>query len=498
MKIFSAGQIKDWDRYTIQQERITSTQLMERAATACVNWMKKNIPVSKKIVVFCGTGNNGGDGLAIARLLHKVKYQVSLHILDSEKRSEGFIPNLSRLSKLKIEINYIRSAKDFSVVTTNTVIVDALFGTGVDRPLQHTAAKLVKHINEQNNCIISIDMPSGLAPDKYIDSGAIIKATHTLTFETNKLAFFLAENAGYTGEVHVLPIDLEKKYYHDTIAAFETVDAKTIAQIYNPRNPFAHKYTFGHALLYAGSKNMMGAAVLCSKGCIRSGAGLVTIQVAPGCEAIIHTALPEAITSSEKDTTISWLKKSAAAIGPGLEKSSANKQLLKKLLVSWDKPLVIDATALSLLKDLAELLPKRKKNPAILTPHTGEFDQLFGKTANDFERMKLAVEKASELGCYIILKGHYTLIACPEGIHYFNTTGNAGMATAGMGDTLTGILCGLLAQEYRQREACILGVYLHGLAGDIAAQQLSQEALIASDLIDHLGAAFLQIKNTSS
>ena len=495
MKIFSAAQIREWDAYTIREEPITGIDLMERAATACFSWIKKNSFTSKKIMVFCGTGNNGGDALVIVRLLHKAKCKVAVYILDSKNRSEAFNVNLNRLSALKIDLFFIQSKKDFPVVVKNTLVIDALFGTGLDRPLKNLAAQLVNHINQQNAPVISIDMPSGLSADIYSGKEAIIKATQTLSFETNKLAFLLPENISHTGQVHLISIGLSKKYYNSTTALFETIDRQLIQHIYKPRNPFAHKYTFGHALLYAGSKNMMGAAMLCSKACLRSGAGLVTIHVTPGCEAIIHTSLPEAITSSENDTGKSWLKKSAIAIGPGLEKSATNKQLLKKLLIQWDGPLVIDATALSFLSSFTDLLPLRKKNPAILTPHTGEFEQLFGKTSNDFERLQLAIEKAHSLECYIILKGHNTLIACPDDTHYFNTTGNAGMATAGTGDTLTGILCGLLAQGYSQKEACILGVYLHGFAGDIAAKKLSQEALIASDIIDNLGEGFKQIKN---
>jgi hydroxyethylthiazole kinase-like uncharacterized protein yjeF len=498
MKIFSAQQIRAWDAFTIKEEPITSIDLMERAASACSDWIRKNIPSSKKIMVFCGSGNNGGDGLAIARLLHKAKYKVSVYVLASKNSSDNFAVNLQRSKTLKMDVVTLQVAADFPLVLKNTVLIDALFGTGVNRPLKSLPAQLVNYINNQNATVVSIDMPSGLPADMYTGDDAIVKATHTLSFETYKLTFLLPQNAVYIGQIHLLSIGLSKKYYEITSAAFENTDEQLINSIYKPRNQVAHKYTFGNALLYAGSKNMMGAAVLCSKACIRSGAGLVTIHVAPNCEAIIHTSLPEAITSSEKDPVTTWIKKSAIAIGPGLEKSAANKQLLNKLLSAWEGPLVIDASALSLLSTFLNKLSLRKKNPAILTPHTGEFEQLFGKTTNDLERLQLAAEKAHRLGCYIILKGHYTFIACPNGTHYFNTTGNAGMATAGTGDTLTGIICGLLSQGYPAKEAAILGVYLHGLAGDIAAEKTSQEAMIASDLIDNLGAAFLKIQQKKS
>ena len=495
MKIFTAAQIQDWDKQTIKQEPIASAELMERAATACFKWLQKNTAVDKHFIVCCGTGNNGGDGLVIARLLLKVKYKVSVYILDNKKRSDGFSINLIRLSALKMEVAYIKTAKDFPAISKNDIVIDALFGTGLDRALKNGAANLVSYINQQNAPVISIDIPSGLSADVFLDSDAIIKATHTLTFQTNKLAFYLSGNAVYTGAIHVLDIGLDKKYYTTTPTQFQSVDEAMIHQLYKPRDAFAHKYNFGHALLYAGSKNMMGAAVLCAKACVRSGVGLATLHVAADCEAIIHTTLPEAITITANDTDKTWLKKSAIAIGPGLEDSSRNKQLLKKLLQGWQLPLVIDATALTILSFLKDLLPKRKGHPVILTPHTGEFEKLFGKTNNSFDTLQLAIEKAASLNCYIVLKGHYTLIACPDGQHYFNTTGNAGMATAGSGDTLTGILCGLLAQGYKEKEACILGVYLHGLAGDIAAEKFSQEAMMASDISDCLGEGFKLIKS---
>lgn len=494
MKIFTAAQIHEWDKYTIKEEPVAAIDLMERAASACFNWLKENISFKKHFIIFCGNGNNGGDGLVIARLLHRAKCSVTVYALDSKKRTDENTINCKWLSALKVKLVYVSSEKDFPSILKNTVVIDALYGTGLDRPLKNIAALLVNHINQQAATVISIDVPSGLCADVYSGKEVIIKATHTLSFETNKLAFLLTENTSYTGQVHVLNIYLSKKYYNDTPAVFETIDEQLIGKIYKPRNPFGHKYNFGNALLYAGSKNMMGAAVLCTKACLRTGTGLATIHVTPESVAIINTSLPEAITTSENEANKSWLKKTAIAVGPGLDLAVKNKQLVKKLLLAWAGALVIDATALSLLIPYCALLSKRKLHPAILTPHTGEFERLFGKTSDPFERLQLAAEKAVILRCYIILKGHFTLIACPDGSCFFNTTGNAGMATAGSGDVLTGILCGLLAQGYTEKEACILSVYLHGLAGDIAAENLSQEAMIASDIIDCMGDAFKQIK----
>ena len=498
MKIFTSAQIREWDKYTIKEEPVAGIDLMERAATACFNWIKENIAIANHFTIFCGSGNNGGDGLVIARLLHKAKYSVNVYVLDSKKRSEENSINLKRLSTVRLKTIFINTAKDFPADLKNTIVIDALFGTGLDRPLKNIDALLVNHINQQTAKVISIDIPSGLCADIYCEQEAIIKATHTLSFQINKLAFLLAEYIEYTGQVHLINIGLNKKYYESTASQFETIDQQLISKIYKPRNQFAHKYNFGHALLYAGSKNMMGAAILSTKACIKSGVGLATIHVTPGSEGIINMSLPEAITTSVNNTNEAWLKKTAIAIGPGLDSSVKNKQLIKKLLSAWEGPLVVDATALSLLTPHLSLLALRKLHPAILTPHTGEFERLFSKTSNPFERLKLAGEKAATLQCYIILKGHYTLIACPDGSCFFNTTGNAGMATAGSGDALTGMLCGLLAQGYKEKEACILGVYLHGLAGDIAAENMSEEAMMAGDIIDCLAEGFKQIKRQTS
>ncbi len=494
MKIFTAEQIRNWDKCTIARAGISSTKLMENAATACLKWIKKKLHHHNNFIIFCGTGNNGGDGLALARLLHKSGCSVKVYVLQSNKQSADFLYNLQKMPRAKTTIHFIENVKDFPAMYGRDVVVDALFGTGLNRPLNGLAARLVQHINKAKAQVISIDIPSGLMAEAYTgDEAWIVKAGHTLSFQVNKLAFFMPGNIEYTGEVALLPIGLNEVYYAETPAVFETADRELIKKIYKPRNPFAHKYSFGHALIYAGSKHMMGAGVLCCKACVKTGAGLVSIMVEPGCEQVIHISLPEAITTAEKDTGKSWIKKSVVAMGPGLEASSKNKTLLKKLLSNWKGPLVLDATALSLLSPFIKLLPLRTEHPVILTPHTGEFEKLFGKSTNDFARVKSAVDKAKSLHCYIILKGHYTLIATPEGNHFFNTTGNAGMATAGSGDTLTGIVCGLLCQGYTEKDACIFGVYIHGLAGDIAAGKLSQEAMLASDISENLGEAYKAI-----
>ena len=493
MKIFSAQQVREWDSYTIKHEPISSIDLMKRAAGECFQWLLQEFSGNNRFMIFCGPGNNGGDGLAIARKLSRAKKEVIVFILAHEKQSDDFIINLERLTTENINCRFI-TEDNFPSIEHNSVIIDALFGIGLNKPLEGIAGKLVEHINKSGQTIISIDIPSGLFADKTSLGNPIIKATRTISFQSKKLAFMLPENAAYIGDVRILNIGLNEKFYAQTETSFSIIDEALIKSIYKPRNNFSHKYDYGHALLYAGSKNMIGAAMLCSKAGLRSGAGLVTVHADEDTSPAIHIAIPEVITSHENNIEKETGKKNAVGIGPGLESSTHNSELLEKLILHFEPPLVIDAIALNLLAQFPEYLLQRKSNPAILTPHTGEFEKLFGKTANDFERIELAIHKASSLNCYIILKGHYTFVATPGGKGFFNSTGNPGMATAGSGDVLTGLITGLLARKYSQEEACVLGVYLHGIAGDIAAEKFSEEAMIAGDIIDCFGEAFKKVR----
>lgn len=498
MKIFSASQIKEWDNHTISNEPVNSIDLMERAAGTCYKWITDHCNVKSNFIVVCGNGNNGGDGLAIARMLLQAKISTLVYLLQADKRSEDCSINLNRLKDLNVPLIEIADVKDFPALPPGSILIDALFGTGLNKPLEGMVGALVQHINQSGIPVISIDLPSGIFADISSTRNNCIHASHTLSFQCNKLAFMMAENEIHTGEISILDIGLQRDFYKNSSSGFATIDEDLIRSIYKPRKQSGHKYIYGHALLYAGSKNMMGAALLSAKACLRSGAGLVTVYTPEERMHIIQAALPEAISSDENDFEIITKKKSAIGIGPGLEISEANSSLLKKIITQWNGPLVIDASALQMLIPFADLLSGRKINPAIITPHAGEFEKLFGKTNNDFERTKLAIQKSAVLNCYIILKGHHTLIACPDGTAWFNTTGNSGMATAGSGDVLTGILTGLAAQGYSPKETCLLGVYLHGLAGDIAAGKLSEEAMIAGDITANLGKAFKAIKNKNA
>jgi hydroxyethylthiazole kinase-like uncharacterized protein yjeF len=504
MKILSAEEIRAWDQYTIQHEPIASVDLMERAAAACVIWLEQNGYTDKNFTVFCGKGNNGGDGLAIVRMLLVRKCSVTVHILEfGHKGTDDFQQNLARLHKLPgLDIKFIQSKEHLHELDKDDIVIDALFGSGLNRSLEGVTAELVSHINQSGCTIISIDIPSGLFTDRSSKGNIIIKADHTLSFQCFKPAFLVAENAAFVGEVHILDIGLHPDYYSSVDTKYELTDRPTILSLYKSRNRFSHKGHFGHALLAAGSYGKMGAAILSAKACLHSGAGLLTCHIPKSGYDIMQSSVPEAMVTTDFNSSFltkiedDLTKYDAIGIGPGMGTASESKMFLREILDAYRNPLVLDADALNIIasqKDFLQLIPKG----SVLTPHPKEFERLFGKTNNDFERMELALQKAKELQVVIVLKGHHTLVATPDGKGFFNSTGNAGMATAGSGDVLTGIITGLLAQDYSSVEAAIFGVYLHGLSGDIAAKKYSMEAMVAGNIVENLGEAYISLKPVS-
>ncbi len=505
MKIFSAEEIRLWDQYTIEQEPISSINLMERAAGKCVEWLIQEFPDAASFGIFCGKGNNGGDGLAIARMLMNQEYLVTVYILDpvtiglGHKGTDDFQTNLARLHKLpNPAIHFIQSEQSFYPFPEGQINIDALFGSGLNRKLEEVTANLVEHINKSGREIVSIDIPSGLFVDRSSKDNLTIHATHTLTFQCYKPAFLFAENEEAVGEIHILDIGLHTDFYQSVHNKFELVDDTIIHSNHKPRKKFSHKGSYGHALLVAGSYGKIGAAVLSAKACMRSGVGLLTCHIPKCGYDILQSTVPETMVMTDFNSSFNTkveddlTKYEAIGIGPGIGIASETKMMLREIFDAYRSPVVLDADALNLLssqKDLYKLIPAG----SILTPHPKEFERLFGETANEFDRVLLALQKAKELNCIIVLKGHHSFIATTDGKGFFNSTGNAGMATAGSGDVLTGILTGLLAQGYSSVEAAILGVYVHGLAGDIAAEKLSMESLVAGDIINNLSQAFIRI-----
>ena len=498
MKILSAEQIRNWDQYTIEHEPISSIDLMERAASRVTEWILDHYP-DRPYSIFCGKGNNGGDGLAVARqiLQSRPAAIVTIHILEfGAKGTEDFQINLARLHQYpQASILYIQAEEQLPLIDKEELVVDALFGSGLNRGLEGLTAALVNHLNASGANIVSIDIPSGLFTDHSAKGMVAVHARHTLSFQCYKPAFLFAENQSYTGELEILDISLSPEYPESIHAEFEFITLQSLKKIFRPRNKFAHKGNFGHALILAGSPGKMGAAVLSARACLRSGVGLLTMLSPLAGTDILQSSVPEAMVLTSPDLKeADWSKYASLGIGPGIGSSDPTIDLVSMIL---DKATVVDADALNIISQRTVLLNQLRFG-TILTPHPKEFERLFGHTSNDFEKAALARAKAKELGLIIILKGHYSLVAFPDGRAFFNITGNAGMATGGSGDVLTGILTGLVAQGYEPEEAALLGVFLHGLAGDIAAEKLSMEAMIASDITDNLGEAFLQIQMTIS
>lgn len=492
MKLLSPQQIHEWDAYTIKHEPINSIDLMERAAKRCTDFIIGQNTKHKKILIFCGKGNNGGDGLAIARQLIDAGLSPLIYILEfGAKGTDDFQVNLHKLHQLTSAIYFIQSAEFFPEISAeHDLVVDALFGSGLNRPLRDLSAELVEHINKAQTKVIAVDVPSGMFIDKSSKDNAVIRATHTLTFQSLKMCFIVAENETLFGEVHLLDIGLLNEFV-DTVEAPILSSKEMIAAWQKQRTRFAHKGTFGHALLMCGNKGKIGAAMLAAKACLRTGAGLVSIHTDENYFTAIHAALPEAMCVSSEDEVDFSIYKSVG-IGPGKGAGKDTADLIKTTINGFDKPMVIDADALNVLAKNNEWLGDIP-NGSILTPHPKEFERLFGESNNDFERIEKAVKLSKQYSFIIILKGHYTLVAS-NGNAFFNTTGNPGMAKGGSGDVLTGMITALLAQGYDPLQAALSGVYLHGLAADIATNKVAEESMIATDIVDHISDAILSLK----
>jgi hydroxyethylthiazole kinase-like uncharacterized protein yjeF len=501
MKLLSSSEIRQADAQTIAHEPVASIDLMERAAAACFEWITLRFDKANFFKIFCGTGNNGGDGLAIARMMIRADYTIETFVIRySDKSSEDFNTNEQRLLELNPEIiRTIKDEKDFPPLKKDDVVIDAIFGTGFSKPTEGLVASCIRHINRSASTVIAIDLPSGLFADKNSNpEDAIIHATNTLSFQAPKLAFMFAENDPYVGDWEILDIKLDKKFIENLPSSYFVIDDQLAKSLLKARPKFSHKGMYGHALLVAGSFGKMGAAVLASRACLKSGIGLLTVHI-PGCGyEIMQAAVPEAMVQVDADehvysSEITLENFNALGIGCGIGSEIKTRKAWEKLLASVNIPLVIDADAINMLALDTKKLNLLPQN-SILTPHLKEFERISGKAKNDFHRHEMQIEFAHTYKVYVVLKGAHTCIACPDGKVYFNNTGNPGMAKGGSGDALTGIILSLLAQNYSPEQACILGVFLHGSAGDIAAEKNSSESMLASDLIQNIGDAFLKLR----
>ncbi|MEJ8803715.1 NAD(P)H-hydrate dehydratase [Pontibacter sp. H249] len=501
MKLLSAAQTREADAYTIKEEGITSADLMERAAKAFTSWFENKFLPSEEVYIFCGPGNNGGDGLVVARLLYLRGYTVQVFLVgDTIKASPDFKVNLERLSD-ELAPKHITNTDDIPALSSSINVIDALFGTGLNRPVTGVFAEVIDKLNDSDAFVTAIDMPSGLYADSQTPAeGAIIKAKYTVSFQLPKLAFFLPQHEEFVGEWHVVPIGLSEAFISEVKTDLYFTTHQDAQPIIKPRKKFSHKGTYGHALLLCGGFGKMGAAVLAARACLRSGVGLLTLQVPSAGYTVLQTAVPEAMALADKNRKLlselpdDLEKFSAIGIGPGLGTERATKTTLGQLLATSAQPMVIDADAINIIASSEKLKAQLPANKVIFTPHPKEFERLVGKSNNEYDRLRDMLEFCQEYICYIVLKGNNTAIGTPDGKLYFNTTGNSGMATGGTGDVLTGIITALVAQDYTLEEACLLGVYIHGLAGDLALKDVGDISMIASDVIDHLPQAFLHLQ----
>ncbi|MEM1326004.1 MAG: NAD(P)H-hydrate dehydratase [Bacteroidota bacterium] len=497
-KILSATQTKTLDQYTMQHEPISSINLMERASLAFVKAFSELYDYDSRITVWCGTGNNGGDGLAVARILSKFGYEASvIQVMIGNQLSKDNANNKDRLPQ-EIDYQILREYDALPIVDQESVAIDGLFGSGLSRPVEGYWAEVIAHINDKYKEIVTIDLPSGLYAD-YPAEGTIIQATYTISFQLPNFSFFFPEHAKYIGDWQIVDIGLSEQGIKEAKSKLYFLDDNGVTNLLKERGRFDHKGTFGHALMIAGSYGKMGAAVLASRACLKAGAGLLSVHTPKIGYDIMQISLPEAMVLVDRnDYIVSELptdldRYKVAGIGPGLGTAPLSVQVVEQLLKSAQHPLVVDADALNILARNEKLLYDLPKG-SILTPHPKEFDRLFGSHDTFWDRWQMQRNQAIRYNCIIILKGGHTSITTPEGKTYFSTAGNPGMGTAGSGDVLTGILTGLLAQGYDTETAACLGVHLHGVAGDLAVEDGSMESLIAGQLVEYLGAAFHHLR----
>lgn len=498
MKLFTAQQVYDADKFTIKKQHISSDELMERAAIQLFNWLHLRMQGAQvKIHLFCGIGNNGGDGLALARHLQEHGYNIEVYVVNySKKRSKDFLVNLERLKDRKIWPDFLEEGSDWPEISQEEIIVDAIFGIGLNRAPDNWVVQLFEHLHSSKAFILSVDIPSGLFTDAVPEEGKAIMSNYTLSFQVPKLVFFLPQTGVYTEQWEVLDIGLDVEFLMKAEVDFELIGKNEVLPIYKPREKFSHKGTYGHSFVIGGSYGKIGAVQLATKACLKSGSGLVTAFV-PKCGYLpLQTNIPEAMvltdTNEKQLTDIQFdIEPSAIGIGIGMGKAKASVKALEDLLNRIQIPMVLDADALNNLSENRALL---KKLPAksVLTPHPKELERLVGSWKDDFDKLEKAKTFSNEHDCILVIKGANTITVYKHR-GYVNSTGNPGMATGGTGDVLTGLITGLMAQGYQPLEASIFGVYLHGRAGDIMLNNTGYQSLLASDVINGIGPAYMDL-----
>jgi hydroxyethylthiazole kinase-like uncharacterized protein yjeF len=491
LPLLTSAQIREADTYTIANEPISSVNLMERASKAFVGWFVNHFPDKKQsVTVYCGTGNNGGDGLAIARMLDVHQYKaLNVKVARfSDKASDDFNSNLKMIRETSIPLSEIKPGESLPD-EQSSVIIDALLGSGLNKPLEGDYKRLVNYLNSLGKIIATVDVPTGFFTDGEITPDAVVLKTDlVITFQQPKINFLLPESAPYIKCWEAVNIGIDEKFVASLNSPYQLVEERDIRKMLKPRRHFSNKGTYGHALIVAGQPETMGAALLSSAGCAYAGAGLTTACVPQSGLAALNSYMPEIMAIVRQGAElpkIDWNSFSTMGIGPGLGKDEIALALLTDILTNYKKPVVIDADALNLLAAHKELWTQIPEN-SILTPHMKEFDRLFGEHKNWWQRIQTGIQKAKEHSLYILLKNDYTLVITPHGKVYFNSTSNPAMGTGGMGDVLTGIITSLLAQKYSSAEACIIGAYIHGKAGDELALPNRMNVVLPGLLAAHL------------
>ncbi len=487
MKIFSKEQIYEADKLTVKRQKITSTDLMEQAGVQVFNWLIERMQGAPVLIhVFCGIGNNGGDGLVLSRHLVTDGYNVKTYVVNcSDKRSKDFLINYDRIKNVTKDWPILLSCKEeFPEIGQDDIIVDAIFGIGLNRPADEWVKALFQHFKASKAFTLSIDICSGLYSDKVPeDENGVVWADYVLSFQAPKLTFFLPDTGQFMKRWEVLDIGLDKEYLSSTKTEAHLIGKNEILPLYKSRDKFSHKGDFGHSLIIGGSYGKMGAVILTSKAALKVGAGLVTAYVPKCGYSILQTALPEAMVITDREeefiSSIDFdISPRVIAIGIGIGTDPETIKAFETFLKQNKLPLVIDADGINIISKKKALLKFLPKN-TVITPHPKELERLIGKWKDDFDKLKKVKSFSKKYNIIIVIKGAHSISVNKEEL-FVNSTGNPGMATAGSGDVLTGIICGLISQGYTAFEAAIIGVYLHGKAGDFAASDGGFESLIAS------------------
>lgn len=506
MYLVTAAEMRELDRLTIEQYGTPGHVLMERAGAGVTEALLTAFPHVRKalVLVFAGKGNNGGDGLVVARLLKKKGISCEVFLVGKKDQVKGdALRNLTTFLRLRGRVTEVTDASALDLVQKKLarcgLIVDALLGTGLNSPVQGLMATLIDLMTVSGVPVVAVDIPSGLDADRGQPLGTVVQAELTVTFGYPKLGHIVHPGAKHVGQLAVVDIGIAPEAIAVVQPQTTLLTAEDMGALIHVRQPEAHKGDFGHLLVLAGARGKSGAALLCSSAALRVGTGLVTLAGPSSLNAVFSSVLIEAMTipiserpdgslSLDEGILITALQgKSAVAFGPGVGVSPETIALTRWLLTRSERPVVIDADGLNCLATDPDVL-RAAQVPVILTPHPGEMARLINSSNAEVQARRLDVARtfARQYYCYLILKGAQTVIAAPDGRAWINATGNPGMASGGMGDVLTGILGGLLAQGYIPEEACALGVFLHGYAGDLAAQEKGEIGILARDVIERL------------